>query len=254
MRPVEQSRLYHNNGNSTFADVTTEAGLAGKVIYAMGSNFGDIDNDGWLDFYVGTGNPDLRSIIPNRMFRSVEGRRFEEITLEGGFGHLQKGHGTAFADLDRDGDQDIYMVMGGAFQGDQFSGVLFENPGWPDRRWIALELEGRSANRSAIGARVELVVTEANGATRSLWRTVRTGGSFGSGSLQLHVGLGPAVRVEQLRITWPDAARSKTLYDNVAVNQAYRVVQGQPLAPLDRPPVPFRRATAASPSHGHDQP
>jgi hypothetical protein len=63
-------------------------------------NFGDLDNDGWLDLYVGTGNPDLRSIIPNRMFRNVEGRRFEEVTLEGGFGHLQKGHATAFADLD----------------------------------------------------------------------------------------------------------------------------------------------------------
>ena len=92
-------------------------GLDRKVIYAMGSNFGDLDNDGWLDFYVGTGNPDLRSVIPNRMFRNVEGKRFEEVTLPGGFGHIQKGHGAAFADLDRDGDQDVYMVIGWRLSG-----------------------------------------------------------------------------------------------------------------------------------------
>ena len=62
--PVESSRLYRNNHDGTFADVTAKYGLADKVIFAMGANFGDLDNDGWLDFYVGTGNPDLRSIIP----------------------------------------------------------------------------------------------------------------------------------------------------------------------------------------------
>lgn len=251
--PVEHSRLYRNTGKSAFADVTRESGLADKVIYAMGSNFGDIDNDGWLDFYLGTGNPDFRSIIPNRMFRSVDGKRFEEVTLEGGFGHLQKGHATAFVDLDQDGDQDVYMVMGGAYQGDVSSSVLFENPGWKDRNWIALELEGRSggANRSAIGARVEIVVADSSGATRSLWRTVRTGGSFGSGSLRLHVGLGTAVRVRRVRVLWPDAARSTSTFDNVAVNRAYHIVQGQQPAILDRPSVPFRRDQTAARSHPH---
>lgn len=99
----------------------------------MGTDFGDVDNDGWLDFHVGTGNPDRRSVIPNRMFRSDLGRRFVEVTIEGRFGHLQKGHGAAFGDLDRDGDEDIYMVMGGAYQGDRFTSLLFENPGWAGR-------------------------------------------------------------------------------------------------------------------------
>ena len=191
MVKAEPSRLFRNNHDGTFSDVTQRVGLDRKVIYAMGSNFGDLDNDGWLDFYVGTGSPTFQSLIPNRMFRNVSGRKFEEVTLPGGFGHLQKGHGTAFADLDRDGDEDIFMVLGGAYQGDKFTSVLFENPGWPDNAWISLELEGRSANRSAIGARVEVVVADANGAPRTLRRTVGTGGSFGSGSLQLVEG--PAV-------------------------------------------------------------
>ena len=248
---VEHSHLYRNKHDGTFEDVTQSVGLADKAIYAMGSNFGDIDNDGWLDFYVGTGNPDLRSIIPNRMFRSVEGRRFEEVTLEGGFGHLQKGHGTAFADLDRDGDEDVFMVLGGAYAGDVFTSVLFENPGWPNRNWITLNLEGRRANRSAIGARVQIVAADSSGATRTLYRTIGTGGSFGSGSLQLHVGLGTAVRVPLVRVTWPDSLRSTDSYANLEVRHKYLLVQGQRSQVLDRPPVPFRHAALASDAHQH---
>lgn len=263
MDVVAQSRLYHNEGNARFTDVTARMGLTGKVIYAMGANFGDLDNDGWLDFYVGTGTPDLRSVIPNRMFRSVAGRRFDEVTLDGGFGHLQKGHATAFVDLDRDGDEDVFMVMGGAYQGDWFTSVLFENPGWPGRNWISLELEGaarasvvgteRGANRSALGARVELVVANANGTTRRLYRTIGTGGSFGSGSLQLHVGLGAGVRVRELRIRWPDAARSTSTFTDIAVNRAYRVAQGAPIEAVERPYIPFGREPGTV-AHNHGEP
>ncbi|HEY7568531.1 MAG TPA: CRTAC1 family protein [Gemmatimonadaceae bacterium] len=244
---VEPSHLYKNNGDGTFSDVTRRAGLAGKVIYAMGSNFGDLDNDGWLDFYVGTGNPDLRSVIPNRMFHSVAGKRFEEVTLPGGFGHIQKGHATAFADLDRDGDQDIYAVLGGAYQGDLATSVLFENPGWPANKWIKLELEGRTANRSAIGARVEVDVVAADGEKRTVRRTVNTGGSFGSGSLQLHIGLGRATRIGEVRIQWPDSARSKTTYSDLSLNSAYHVRQGDKPALLSQAPVPFLKKALGTP-------
>ncbi len=242
---VESSRLYRNNRDGTFSDVTRAAGLEDKVIFAMGSNFGDVDNDGWLDFYLGTGNPDLRSIIPNRMFRSVAGKRFEEVTLEGGFGHIQKGHGTAFVDLDRDGDNDVYMVMGGAYQGDRFWNVLFENPGWPERGWVRLELEGTTANRSAIGARVRVVVDE-GGKERTIHRTVGTGGAFGAGSLSMVVGVGGAQRIVRVEVSWPDAARSVTTYDGLELKRTYRIVQGSAPAVLDRPSVPFGKQGIAS--------
>ena len=251
---VEPTRLYRNNRDGTFSDVTRAVGLEDKVIYAMGSNFGDLDNDGWLDFYVGTGNPDLRSVIPNRMFRNVDGKRFEEVTLSGGFGHLQKGHAGAFADLDRDGDEDVYMVIGGAYQGDRYTSVLFENPGWPGRSWIGLQLEGRTANRSAIGARVSIDASDATSATHTITRTVRTGGSFGSGSLQLHVGLGRATAVRALRIQWPDSARTTTTHTGLHLNRTYRVVQGSSPQVLDRPPVPFRKVTPATPPAAHLHP
>jgi hypothetical protein len=248
---VESSRLFRNKGDGTFEDVTQQVGLSRKVIYAMGSNFGDLDNDGWLDFYLGTGNPDLRSVIPNRMFRNVAGKRFDEVTLPGGFGHVQKGHSTAFADLDRDGDEDVYMVLGGAYQGDRFASALFENPGWTKNTWLALEIEGRTANRSAIGARVAIVAELAGGTTRSLWRTVGTGGSFGSGSLLLHVGLGPATRVREVRIQWPDAAHTKTTYADLSVGQTYHIVQGQQPVAVGRPPIAFRKVPLSPPPAEH---
>jgi len=238
----QPTRLFRNRGDGTFEDVTKRVGLADKVIYAMGANFGDLDNDGWLDFYVGTGNPDLRSVVPNRMFRNVNGRRFEEVTLPGGFGHIQKGHATAFADLDRDGDEDVYMILGGAYEGDQFTSVLFENPGWPKNHWVTLELQGTTANRSAIGARVDVVAVDATGASRTVRRTVGTGGSFGAGSLQLHVGLGPAARVQEVRVEWPDSTRTKTSYRDLTLDRTYHITQGEAPKVLDRPPVPFRKA------------
>ncbi|MCC6235401.1 MAG: VCBS repeat-containing protein, partial [Verrucomicrobiales bacterium] len=85
-------RLYRNQGNGTFRDVSTETRL-NRLVHTMGCNFGDLDNDGWLDFYAGTGDPDLITLMPNRMFRNGEGRVFQDVTTAGGFGHLQKGHG-----------------------------------------------------------------------------------------------------------------------------------------------------------------
>ncbi len=244
----EDARLYRNKGDGTFEDVTAKVGLSGKVMYAMGSNFGDLDNDGYLDFYIGTGNPDLRSVIPNRMFRSVEGKRFEEVTLPGGFGHLQKGHAVAFADFDRDGDEDVFTMIGGAYQGDLATSVLFENPGWPKSSWINLQLEGRAANRSAIGARVEIVATDATGASRSIFRTIGEGGSFGAGPVQLHVGLGAATSITSVRVRWPDMPRTRTAYANLAVNTFYRITQGAQPVRLDRPAVPFRKSAVGAPA------
>ena len=73
------NRLFRNLGGKGFEDVTKEAGLD-LVFATMGSNFGDFDNDGFLDFYLGTGDPNLATLVPNRMFKNVGGKRFAEIT------------------------------------------------------------------------------------------------------------------------------------------------------------------------------
>src|SRR6185369_11776376 len=81
-----KSHLFHNNGDGTFSDVSVATKLS-RVIHGMGANYGDLDNDGWLDFYVGTGDPNFGTLIPNRMFRNAGGKLFQEVTASGGFGH-----------------------------------------------------------------------------------------------------------------------------------------------------------------------
>src|SRR5437867_6081694 len=115
----------------------------------MGCNFGDLDNDGYLDFYLGTGYTDYKQLMPNVMYHNQAGKRFADVSTAGGFAHLQKGHAVVFADLDNDGDQDVFEQMGGAFLGDKFADVLYENPGF-DNHWITVQLIGVKTNRSAI--------------------------------------------------------------------------------------------------------
>src|ERR1044072_9238572 len=100
-------KLYRNTGNGGFADVTKEAGLD-RSVAAMGANFGDLDNDGFLDFYLGTGGTTYTALMPNLLFHNQGENSFVEINLSSGTGHLQKGHGVSFAYLDNDGDEDIF--------------------------------------------------------------------------------------------------------------------------------------------------
>ncbi len=76
-------KLYRNLGNGTFRDVTSEVGLD-KVFMPMGANFGDIDNDGYLDIYLGTGNPSYGSLLPNVLLRNHDGKYFVDITTSSG--------------------------------------------------------------------------------------------------------------------------------------------------------------------------
>ncbi|MEE8169335.1 MAG: FG-GAP-like repeat-containing protein, partial [Phycisphaerae bacterium] len=214
-------KLYHNRGDGRFDDVTKPAGLH-RLAFAMGANFGDIDNDGWLDFYLGTGYPPYEALMPNLMFRNDRGRRFLDVTTSGGFGHLQKGHGVAFGDLDNDGDQDLYHQLGGFFPGDAYFNALFLNPGHGNH-WITIRLIGTRSNRFGVGARITLTIKDA-GETRRIHRCVGTGGSFGSSSLQQEIGLAGAQHIETLEVTWP-ASGTQQQFKNVAADQIIEITE-----------------------------
>jgi FG-GAP-like repeat/ASPIC and UnbV len=217
----ELARLYRNRGDGTFDEVSVEVGLD-KILFGMGSNFGDLDNDGWLDAYIGTGDAFFQALLPNRMFRNDGGHRFQEVTTTG-FGLIQKGHGVAFGDLDHDGDQDFYVTMGGAYAGDVARNVLYLNPGHGNR-WITLILEGTRSNRSAIGARVRVTVPTDDG-PRTLHRTVGSGGSFGASTLRVEVGLGQTSGPAAVEIDWPSGEHTR-LHD-LEIDRGYRVVEGR---------------------------
>lgn len=215
--------LFRNNHDGTFTEVTNEVGL-NKVVYSMGANFGDIDNDGYPDMYFGTGNPDFKSLVPNKLFKNIGGKRFADVTTSSRMGNLQKGHGVAFADLRNTGIQDIFVEMGGAYKGDSYNSSLYVNPGQNNNNWISLKLEGVKANRCAIGSHIKVTFTE-SGKKRSVYKDVNSGGSFGSSPLRQEIGIGQAKWIDDIEITW---AGSHTVqhFKNLAPNQFLHITEG----------------------------
>jgi hypothetical protein len=222
---AETPRLYRNKHDGTFADVTRAAGLV-RPLFTMGANFGDLDTDGYLDFYVGTGAPYYGSLVPNEMFRNDRGQRFQDVTTAGGFGHLQKGHAIAFADLNGDGHQEIIANMGGAFAGDTFFDAIFANPG-NAHHWLKLQLVGQRSNRAALGARIKVVArNQADRASlREIHRTVGSGGSFGSSPLRQEIGLGPSDFIEQVEVWWPATGLTNRVR-GLRPDRIYRITEG----------------------------
>ncbi len=220
---AEMPRLYRNNRDGRFTDVAPARGLA-QPMMPMGSNYGDLDNDGWLDLYLGTGAPGLEFLVPNRMFHNHGGTRFDDVTTAGGFGHLQKGHGVAWGDIDDDGDQDIYEDIGGAFDADRFWNVLFENPGTAGNHWLTLRLQGTRANHFGIGSRLRVEVVHADGSERTIHHLVGSGGSFGGNSLQAELGLGAATAIKAVEIDWAGSGQRQR-YTGLAMDRVHVLIE-----------------------------
>ncbi|GLR15858.1 hypothetical protein GCM10007940_04730 [Portibacter lacus] len=217
-------KLYRNNGDNTFTDVSEIVGLD-EPVTTMGCNFGDLDNDGFLDFYLATGDPSFVSLVPNKMYLNKGGESFQDITYSGGFGHIQKGHAIGFGDLDQDGDQDVYAVMGGAYEGDNFQNVLFENPIGNENNWINIKLEGSESNRSAIGARIILTL-DIDGKERKVFHTVGTGASFGGNSILAEIGIGQATEIKEIIVKWPIKSATVSKFNKVQAKQHILIKEG----------------------------
>jgi ASPIC and UnbV/FG-GAP-like repeat len=232
---LSSNRLFHNRNGQGFEDKTREAGLD-MVFQTMGCNFGDYDNDGFLDFYLGTGDTGLGALMPNRMFKNVDGKRFADITASSGTGNLQKGHGVSCADWDRDGDVDIFIQMGGVTNGDKYHNILFQNPG-QGNNWLTVKLVGKKSNRAAIGARIKVVTAADKPLT--IHRHVSSGSSWGANPLQQHIGLAKADRVATLEIHWPTSGTTQVFRD-IPANQAIEVTELEDkYRTLDWKPIPM---------------
>ncbi len=220
---AETPKLYRNIG-SGFQDVAKEVRLD-RIFMPMGVNFGDLDNDGFLDFYLGTGSPSYAGLVPNVLFRNHDGKYFVDVTASSGTGCLHKGHGVAFADIDNDGDEDIFIQMGGMMPGDRHANLLFRNPGHGNN-WIRLRLVGVKTNRGAIGTRIKLGVQTPEGGRRFIHRLVGSGGSFGASPLEQHIGLGKAASIETLEIWWP-TSDTRQVFHNVEANQFLEIKESE---------------------------
>jgi hypothetical protein len=104
-----ENRLYHNEGNGRFLDVTVRAGVAGEG-YGMGVAVGDFDNDGFPDLYVA-------GVNRNQLLRNRGDGTFEDVTAKSGATGIAPGDrkrwavGAGFFDYDNDGDLDLFVLQ-----------------------------------------------------------------------------------------------------------------------------------------------
>jgi len=232
---VQTMKIYKNLGDGTFQDVTKEVGLD-KVFMPMGSNFGDVNNDGYPDIYLGSGNTSFAGLLPHVLLLNKEGKSFVDITASSGTGELHKGHGIAFADLARNGNEDIIAEIGGAVPSDAHALRVFKNPGSAND-WINVRLVGVKTNRAAIGARIKVTVQDQGQAERSIYRTVSSGGSFGANPMEQHIGLGKSAKISNLEIWWP-TSNTRQNFSSVTPNQFIEVKEfAKDFAPLKRTAV-----------------
>ena len=206
---AETLKLYRNKHDGTFEDVTAKVGLD-KVFMPMGTNFGDIDNDGYLDIYLGMGSPSYTALLPHTLLRNDGGNSFVDITQSSGTGELHKGHGIVFADLGRQGREDILAEIGGAVPGDKHAMRVFRNPGTRND-WLNIRLIGKKSSRSAVGAQIKVTVQDGKEAGRTIYRTVGQTSSFGGNPLEQHIGLGHEAHGVGVDVYWP-ATKTQTAF------------------------------------------
>ncbi|MBS1826680.1 MAG: VCBS repeat-containing protein [Acidobacteria bacterium] len=199
----DASRLFRNNGNGTFTDVTFQAKLYFPM-GTMGAGVADVDNDGYVDLYFGTGDPQLTRLEPNRFFRNEGNGTFTDMTDTVGFARPgNKGHGVAFADIDDDGDLDIFAQLGGHYPGDHAFNAFYRNMRGNQNNWVQIDLQSTKSNRLAIGAKLTVRAGEL-----VVYREVKGSEGFGATNpYRQHVGIGSQRRVDTLTVEWPSGAK-----------------------------------------------
>jgi hypothetical protein len=232
-------QLFRQTPDGWFEDVTYPTGIYSLTFMSLGwaTDFMDFDHDGWADLFFLNGHvyPGVDAmqigstyLQRNHLLRNVPdpagGRTFQEIGAEAGAGFVQtRSHraGGAF-DADRDGDLDLIAgVMDGP------PALLRNDAGSGRGNWLALRLVGRAANRSAIGARVEVAVggraqIRCTGTTSYMWST----------EARVHFGLGEARQADSLTVHWPGGKSQK--FSGMAAGKEYVLLEGgtpEPVAP-----------------------
>jgi hypothetical protein len=237
----ELNRLYHNNGDGTFTDVTYSSGIGNTAMMMSGvaAKFIDYDNDGWPDIVQANGamldNVNLyHSLVsykePLLMFHNLGKGRFEKVsdTLGPDFVRPVAGRGLATADFLNDGQVGLAVVS----RGD--SPELLRNDGGNGNHWVEVLLIGTKSNRDGIGSVLKLTagrfvhVDQAKGGT-----------SYMSASdPRIHFGLGKNAKIESLVITWPSGQVDKLT--SVPADSIIAVKEGVGIVPHPFPKVQSR--------------
>jgi hypothetical protein len=217
--------LYHNDGKGNFDDVTRPAHIAVETRYiCWGDGIIDLDNDGYPDIFLVTGNvypeverklPEFPNKSPRAVFRNLGNRTFEELGAEAGPAVTEAhcSRGCAFGDFDNDGDVDILIVN----LNEPPSLLRNDIKGKPN--WIKVKLEGVKSNRSAIGARVLVHY----GGRVQAQAVLSQSSYYSSNDPRLHFGLGAHNSVD-IEVYWPNGLHEQ--HRGVAINQLVTIREG----------------------------
>jgi hypothetical protein len=201
----QPSGLYHNSGKADFEDISDRSGLSVENRYvSWGTGIVDLDNDGWPDLFLVTGNvyPELEKVFPQLsykgpriLFRNLGNGSFERLIEEAGPGISARhpSRGCAFGDFDNDGDLDIVIMNVNE------PPTLLRNDSPKDNRWLKVRLIGTKSNRSAIGARVLVHYGK-----RLQAQSLMSQSSYLScNDPRLHFGLGEET-IADIEVHWPN--------------------------------------------------
>ncbi len=205
----DKSMLYLNSGppDYSFEDEREAYGITYCETHSEPA-WGDLDNDGWEDLFITAVYIGYLAFL----YRNETGQHFRDVTYPSGI-QVDNGWGATWVDYDGDGRLDLATRT--------LWHNEFPNPG----HWLEVRLEGRTSNRMAIGAKVELQV-----GTSSERRQVVGGKGTGNQPPQtLHFGLGEANRVDLLTISWPSGLQEQ--YRDLAADQHLTFVEGASLQP-----------------------
>ncbi len=216
-------QLFRNLGRQNlFEDAGQRTGILMGTRRLTGWSLGmfDFDNDGWKDLFFALSHfPRLErylgrnSALPNRVFRNLGGRRFEEVPA--GFDQPALHHGAAFADFDNDGRVDVAVsVLNG-------SAKLYRNVSEAGS-WIAFRLRGTRSNRDGLGAVVSVTLPDG----RVLYNHATTSVGYACSSEALiRFGLGPHTAVRRVEVRWPGGRRQ--VMENVAARRVVEIREAE---------------------------
>lgn len=211
--PESHCKLYRNNGDGTFGDVTVEVGLGQIGNGYIYSSFADYGNDGYLDLYV-TRNGGVQGPLPNFMFRNNGDGKFIDVTEEAGLLKNDVASSNVLFDYDGDGDLDIYLT--------QWLGEpnrLYRNNG-NENHWLHIKAIGTKSNRNGIGAKVKVVAGEL-----SMLRMVGVGSGNGSNVFAVEFGLGSNVVADLVEVRWQSG--QVDVFENVPADQFITITEGE---------------------------
>jgi len=207
-----KSKLFHNDHNGVFTEVTATANLQAVNDFDVASAlWADWNNDGWLDLFVVRRGPKKHANAPDVLLRNNGNGAFTDVTaLTGVAGPTTgKGDAAAAADYDNDGFLDLFVTNG---RGSMGNGLLYRNLG-NRNHWLTLQLVGAHSNSLALGSKVWLQTGD-----KTQYREyLDNGGSWGQSQFGAHFGLGKATTIQSIKIQWPDSQIQEL--NDVAVDQ-----------------------------------